>query len=105
MIDNAWVCKRTQVAELILLAGDELPQDTAHDLARARLRQVPDEVDFLWCCEGTDDLADLEDELLLEDLWVRGVVLEFAGGGSRKLTSDTMVEDTYGLSVTKAWTA
>ena len=81
MLHNARVCKRAQVTELIRLAGDELPQDTTHDLARARLRQVADEVDFLRCCEGADDLADLEDELFLEHLWVRGVVLEFAGGG------------------------
>ena len=80
MIDDAWVCECAQVTELIRLAGDELPQDTAHDLARARLRQVPNEVDFLRCCEGTDDLADLEDELLHEHLWVRGVVFEFTGG-------------------------
>jgi len=65
MIHDAWVRERTQVTKLISLAGDELPQDTAHDLARARLRQVPDKVDLLRCREGADDLADLEDELLL----------------------------------------
>ena len=103
-LHNAWVCKSTQVTKLISLSGEDLPRNTAHDLARACLRQVIDKVDFLRCRKGADNLAHLEGELFLDDPWVRGVVLEFTG----VLVSRREIirhGNTYGLSVTKAWTA
>ena len=58
--------KSAQVTQLILLLIDNLPQDSPHDLATARLGQIRDDVDLLGDGKGTDDLADLEDKLLRE---------------------------------------
>jgi hypothetical protein len=77
LLDNGWVCERAQVSKLVRLASDKFPQNTAHDLARARLGQVTYKVDLPRRCEGADDFANLEGELLLE--LGLGVILVFTG--------------------------
>lgn len=54
------------VTKLILLAGENLSQDTAHNLAGARLGQVRDDKDGLGGGKGADAFADLHDELLAQ---------------------------------------
>lgn len=46
-LNNRRVRERRDVAQLILLARQDLAQDAAHDLAAARLGQVRDDVDGL----------------------------------------------------------
>ncbi|CRJ89941.1 hypothetical protein BN1708_009310, partial [Verticillium longisporum] len=64
------------IAELVLLAGEDLPQNAAHDLAGARLGQVGDDEDGLGGGKGADALADLHDELLAQGVAGAGGVLE-----------------------------
>ncbi len=75
-IDDSWLSERRQVTELVTLARDDLAHDTTHDLARASLGQIRDDVDLLGCGEGTDDLADLLNKRLDEAGFVGRVVLE-----------------------------
>ena len=50
--------------------------DSAH-LARASLWKIADDINLLGGGEGTDDLADLEDELFNENRFVVHVMDEF----------------------------
>lgn len=85
------------VTELILLAGQDLSQDTAHDLTRSSLGQVIDREDGLRSCEGTDGLADLHDEVLLDRVAVLVTLLE-RHEGVDGLTGELVV-DTYDSSL------
>lgn len=77
-LDDTWLRKRTEVPELVSLSSDDLAHDTAHDLARASLGQVADDVHFLGGGEGADDFADLKGELFRQSGFVGGVVFEFS---------------------------
>jgi hypothetical protein len=55
-----------RITELVLLACQNLPQDAAHNFARSRLGQVIDREDGLGRREGSNGLADLENEILLD---------------------------------------
>lgn len=76
-----WLVKgrtyRGDITELILLAGENLPEDTPHDLAAAGLGEIGHDVHGLGRREGPDAPADLEDELLAER--VRGLVAVLDG--------------------------
>ena len=58
--------QRTQIAQLITFACNNLAHYTAHNLARARLGKVVDDVDLLRCREGADNFANLLHEFLVE---------------------------------------
>jgi len=75
LLDHARIRQRTSIAKLVLLARQDLAQDTAHDLAAPRLGKVGHNVHGLGRREGSDALAHLDDELLPER--VRGVVAVF----------------------------
>lgn len=71
--------KRThsrRITQLILLPGQNFPQDPPHDLAAASLGEICDDVDRFGRCEGPDALADLEDEFLAESFGRLVAVLE-----------------------------
>jgi hypothetical protein len=81
---------------LIALASDDLAHNAAHNLARARLGEVVDDVDLPGCRKGTDDLANLEHELLIQTLDIVRVVLEFSDGkendkNEKRQSSDTNI--------------
>jgi hypothetical protein len=57
---------RRDVAQLVLLAGEDLSENAAHDLAGSRLWQVGDDVDGLGGGEGADAPADLENKVLAQ---------------------------------------
>lgn len=57
------------VAQLILLAGQDLAHDTTHNLARSCLGQVWNNKYCLWRCEWSNRLAHLQNQVLL-DLFV-----------------------------------
>ena len=75
-IDDGRLSERRQVTELITLAGDDLAHDATHDLARTSLRHIRDDVDLLRGGEGTDDLSDLQRELLDQSSFVVRIVFE-----------------------------
>lgn len=62
--DNRRIRQRRDITQAVLLAAQDLPQDTAHDLAAAGLREVLDDVDALGGSKRPDRLADLHDEVL-----------------------------------------
>lgn len=64
------------VTQAVLLAAQDLTQDTAHDLAAASLGEVVDDEDSLGGGEGTNGLADLHHEVLAELLAAVVVLLE-----------------------------
>jgi hypothetical protein len=66
---------------LILLAGQDLPQNTAHNLPASCLGQVWDDIDCLGRGEGPDALAHLRDELLAQS--VTGIVALLQGDKGR----------------------
>jgi len=66
LINHRWVRKSRCVTELVLLAGQDLSQDSAHDLTTASLGQVWHNVDHLGRREWSNALTDLEDEVLAE---------------------------------------
>lgn len=105
-LDNRGFGERRQITELVTLASDDLAHDTTHDLARASLGQVGDDVDLLGRGKGTDDLANLADERLDEtslaivlelrlerDERVYGLASELVVGTDDGGLSDTVVED------------
>jgi hypothetical protein len=49
---------------LILFTREDLSQDSSHDFTTSRLGQVCDNEDSLWCCERTNALSHLENEIL-----------------------------------------
>ena len=63
-IHDSRLSDRRQVTKLIALACNDLAHDATHDLARTSLRHIRDDVDLLGGSEGTDDLSDLQRELL-----------------------------------------
>ena len=58
--------KRAQISKLITFARDDLAHDTAHNLARARLGKIVDDVNLLRGREGADSFANLEHEFLVQ---------------------------------------
>lgn len=52
------------VSKLVLLASQDLAQDTAHDLAGTCLGKIWHNVYRLGCSERSDTLPDLQDEIL-----------------------------------------
>jgi|SRR5712671_3024543 len=64
LIHHSRLGEGAQIAELIALTRDDLAHNAAHDLARARLGQVIDDIYLLGRREGADDLANLECKLL-----------------------------------------
>ena len=78
LIDNAGICERREVAELITLACDDLAHYTTHNLARTRFGQVGHEIDLLRRRERTNDLTHLERELLVEASLVGSVKFELS---------------------------
>jgi hypothetical protein len=54
------------ISQRVLLAGQNLPQDPTHDLSTAGLGQVGNDDDRLGRREGTDALAHLQDQVLLQ---------------------------------------
>ena len=76
-VHDSRLSERRQVAELVALACDDLAHDATHDLARASLGQIGYNINLLRRREGTDNLANLEDEFLGEGGFVSGLVLEF----------------------------
>ncbi len=98
------------VAQLILLAGENLSQNTAHNLARARLGQVGNDKDGLGRGKGTDALADLHDKLLAQgvvdlvalldgDKGVDGLAGELVGDADNGGLGDGVVLDEGGLNL------
>lgn len=97
-----------EVAQLIAFSTRDLAHDTAHDLTRPRLGEVGNDENFLRGSKRPNDLSNLKGELLGEGGLIVGIVREFA-------TEEVSVnprtwefiwrKDTYGLRVTKAWTA
>lgn len=61
---------------MIALACNDLAHDATHDLARTSLRHIRDDVDLLRGSEGTDDLSDLERELLDQSSFVVWIVFK-----------------------------
>jgi hypothetical protein len=51
---------------LILLTSQDLSQNSPHDLTTSRLGQIWNNEDGLGCCEWTNALSDLQDEILLQ---------------------------------------
>ena len=68
LVHNRWVTKGTYITQLILLARQNLPQDSPHDLARSGLGQIFHDDDVLGSRERANCFANLEDEFLGE-LW------------------------------------
>lgn len=79
--DHVGVRQGGHVAELILLAGQDLSEDSAHDLARSRLRKVVDNDDLLRGGKRPDLLAHGEHQLLLGGGDVVDLLLEGDEGG------------------------
>jgi hypothetical protein len=56
------------IAELVLLACQNLSQNAAHDLTTSRLGEISNDVDGLGGSKGADALSDLQDKLLAESV-------------------------------------
>ena len=76
-VDDTGISQGAEITQLVALPGRDLTHDTAHDLARPGLGEVGNDVDLLRGGERTDDLPDLEDELLREGSLIVGVISEF----------------------------
>jgi hypothetical protein len=63
-INDTRIGQGAEVTQLVALSGRDLAHDTTHDLARSGLGEVWNDDDLLRSGEGSDDLPDLEDELL-----------------------------------------
>lgn len=59
---------RSDIAKLVLLAGENLPQNAAHDLARASLGKIRHDVDSLGSGEWANAAADLQDQVLAQGI-------------------------------------
>jgi hypothetical protein len=78
LIHTARLRYRAQIAKLITLACDDLAHDTAHNLARARLGKVGDDVHLLGHREGADNFTNLKREFLVKSLLIVPVIFKFA---------------------------
>ncbi len=58
-LDDFGIGQGGDISHVLVLAGGDVSQDPAHDLARARLGQPGDDEDLIGCGHGADDLADL----------------------------------------------
>ena len=67
---------RASVTKLVLLTGEDLPQDSSHDLSATRLGQVGYDVHRLGRREWADTLPHLQDELLAQGICSLVAVLD-----------------------------
>jgi hypothetical protein len=77
---------------LIFFARENLSQDSPHDLTTSRLWQVGNHKDGLWCCERTNALSYLKNEILPQLIVDLKAILDGhkrIDGLSRKLVMDT----------------
>src|SRR3954467_6979241 len=81
LLHDVRVAERRDVAELLAL-GD-VAQQAAHDLARARLRQVVGPDDAVRRCELADPLGDLVADVVDEVVVALGVAFERRDGRDR----------------------
>ena len=79
-VHNSRLRECAQVTQLVPFARNNLAHDATHNLSRARLGEVVDDVDPLWRRKWTNHLADLEDELFGESSLIVRVVFEFTKG-------------------------
>jgi len=98
LIHHSRLGEGAQIAELIALTRDDLAHNAAHDLARARLGQVIDDIYLLGRREGADDLANLECKLLGQALLVIRVIFEFPNCVRGKWPKKKVVSPSDGLS-------
>jgi hypothetical protein len=97
-LNDRGVGKGGDISKGVLLSGENLSQDSSHDLSGSGLGKVRDDVDHLGGGEGTDGLANLGDEVLAKLGGVLESVLDGDEGVdslSGKLIGDT---DDGGLS-------
>lgn len=98
------------ISQRVLLAGQNLPQDSTHDLSTAGLGEVRDDDDGLWCCEWANALAHLKDEVLLQlvgdlvtvldrDEGVDGLAGEFISDANNGGLGDSSVLNESGLDL------
>lgn len=66
ILNNTWILQRRNITKLILLTAQNLSQNSAHNLARASLGQVLDDVHALGSSKRPNVLADVQDELLAQ---------------------------------------
>ena len=103
------------ITKLILLAGKNLSQDAAHNLATAGLGKIRHDEDNLGRRKGTDALTHLEDELLAEgirrlsvalerDESVDGLASELIGNTNDGSLSDGTVRQKSGLDLSSGQT-
>lgn len=89
LVHNSRFRECAKVAELVTFARNNLAHNATHDLSRARLGKVGDDVDLLRRSEWTDHFADLERELFGQSCLIVRVVFEFTRGNlsNRKVRS------------------
>jgi hypothetical protein len=80
LVYHSWLRECAKVAQLVTFARNNLAHDATHDLSRARLGKVGDNVDLLWRREWTNHFADLEHELFGQSSPIVRVVFEFTRG-------------------------
>ena len=66
----------TRVTKLVFLAGKNLSQDAAHNLATPGLGQIRDDEDGLGRSKGANALSNLEDEFFAQSIHVLICVLQ-----------------------------
>jgi hypothetical protein len=89
------VSKSGSVAEFMMLTVDNLSENTSHDLARASLGVVTDKVDTLGSGEGSDDLANLQSQLLFKTFGFLDIRLK-SNEGVDALTSQVIMTTNNG---------
>ena len=78
MIHDGRLSKCAEIPQRITFPCDDLAHDAAHNLARAGLGKVGDDVDPLGRRKGANHFADLEYELLGQTRLIIRVVFELA---------------------------
>lgn len=66
LINDRRISKSRSITKLVLLARENLPQNTTHNLSRTSLGQVRNDKDGFGSREGADGFSDLEDEVFPE---------------------------------------
>ena len=95
LIHHTRITQRARVAQTVLLAAQDLPQDAAHDLAGSRLGQIRHHEDGFGGGEGPDTLPDLQDQVLLGLVAASGRVLE-RDEGVNGLAGEFVVDADHG---------
>lgn len=97
------VSKCRGIAQFMVLVVNDLSENASHDLARASLGVVANEVDTLGSSERTNDLANLQSQFLLQTFSFFGIGLE-GDKGMDTLTSQVIVttnDSSFGDRVVK----